>query len=260
MVKARARSTKRSRVTARLVNRVPHVRLALARLLICAATSQLPRTERDWDEVESLLDDAAKSSPESVEPLLLRAEMAMAQDKSAAARDELEKGRRGFPRASPSGAAQANLLLIEKQFDEASRLLDQARKELGDSVELRLERARLAVAERGTPGRCQLERTERKPRVVFEGGSTQASDRTGQGASRGCRIPEGPAGYGLDWPNKSPMISNIRLKLLDLAFQSGEQEPDRVDHQANRADRRKRGVVGRSVPGAISGLAGRAGP
>ncbi len=84
--------------------------------------------------------------PESVEPLLLRADLAMAQDQACDARDELEKAQSRFPKSVAIWCARANLLVIEKQFDEASRVLDQASKELGDRVELRLQRARLAVA------------------------------------------------------------------------------------------------------------------
>ena len=46
--------------------------------------------------------------------------------------------------------AAADLLATQKQFDAAFRLLDQAQKQLGgDRVELRLERAKLSVAEGG---------------------------------------------------------------------------------------------------------------
>ena len=81
-----------------LEKRVPQVRLPLARLLF-ARNRQLPLSERRWSEVESLVDAALKSSPQSVEPLLFRAELAEAQGKHTEVRDLLEKGRSSFPKS-----------------------------------------------------------------------------------------------------------------------------------------------------------------
>ena len=85
-----------------LVKRLPLTGVALAQLLI-GHTKQRPALSRDWSEVERLLDDAAKSAPESVEPVLVRAELALAKNQSAAARDELEKARSRFPKSAASG-------------------------------------------------------------------------------------------------------------------------------------------------------------
>ena len=51
-----------------------------------------------------------ETEPESVEPVVLRAELLFAQGDQAAARDELEKAQKcGFPRASRSGLLRPNL-------------------------------------------------------------------------------------------------------------------------------------------------------
>ena len=101
-----------------LVKQVPQVSLPLAQLLI-ARNRQRPASQRDWSEVKSLIDDAEKSSPESVEPLILRAALYEAQDKPAEARDELEKARSRFPKSVAIWCAQANLMGTQKQFNEA---------------------------------------------------------------------------------------------------------------------------------------------
>ena len=92
-------STERSRNTVRSFRAEPRVKLPLAELLI-ARNRQRPVSQRDWSEAKSLLDAAEKSSPQSVEPLILRAELYIAQDQFAEAQDELERRDRGFPRAS----------------------------------------------------------------------------------------------------------------------------------------------------------------
>ena len=64
-----------------LVKRVPQVSVSLAQQLI-ARNRQRPASQRDWSEVKSLIDDAEKALPDSVEPLLLRADSTCAQDQA----------------------------------------------------------------------------------------------------------------------------------------------------------------------------------
>ena len=81
-----------------LVKRAPQVRFPLAQLLI-AWNRQRPASQRDWSEVKSLIDDAEKTSPESVDAAILRAALYEAQDKPAEARSELEKAQSRFPKS-----------------------------------------------------------------------------------------------------------------------------------------------------------------
>jgi cellulose synthase operon protein C len=131
-----------------IVKQVPQVSLPLARLLI--RNRQRPMPQHDSDEVKSLLDTAEKSSPESVDVPVTRADFYMAQDKLAEAQDELERAKSRYPKSLEIWGAQANLLGVQKRFDEAQRLLDRAKSLLGDRVELRLQRARLSAI-RGGP-------------------------------------------------------------------------------------------------------------
>lgn len=86
----------------------------------------------------SLIDAAEKSSPQSAEPAVVRAEFYMAQDKLSMAQDELARAKLRFPKSVAIWTTQAGLLGVQKRFDEAHRLLDQAKNLLGDGVELRL--------------------------------------------------------------------------------------------------------------------------
>ena len=67
-----------------LVERVPDRRLQLAQLLI-EQNQRRPERQRDWNEVTELIEQAAKASPESIKPVILKAELLFAQGSQAAA-------------------------------------------------------------------------------------------------------------------------------------------------------------------------------
>jgi cellulose synthase operon protein C len=146
-----------------LIERVPEARIELAELLI-ARNRQRPAAEREWGEVERLIDDAAKAAPDSVAPVIVRAELVLARDptKVAEARATLQEARNRVPKEksvelwnaearviSELWEAQANPINKQKEVDEALALLDEAKRQLGDRVELRLQRARLLVTKTG---------------------------------------------------------------------------------------------------------------
>ncbi|MGO9469895.1 MAG: tetratricopeptide repeat protein [Isosphaeraceae bacterium] len=146
-----------------LLGRVPEARTSLARLLI-ARNRQQPAAGRDWDEVESQVNEATKVGPESVSLVIVRADLILARDptKVAEARAILREARKRFPKdksvelwtteariISELGEAQTNPIDKQKKVDEALTLLDEAQEQVGDQVELRLQRARLWVTKMG---------------------------------------------------------------------------------------------------------------
>lgn len=144
-----------------LVGRVPEVPLKLVRLLI-ARNRQRPTAEQDWMEVERLLEDAAKAAPESVAPVILRAEVILARDRTKVeeAREIVREARKRFPKSVELWNAEAHILSglwdaqvnsvgKQRKVDEALALLNEAERKLGDSVELRMQRARLWAAKTG---------------------------------------------------------------------------------------------------------------
>ncbi len=131
-----------------LVVQVPQLRIPLVRLLITQNRLR-PKDQRDWREVERLLDEAAKAAPGSVEPVVLRALLAAEQEQNAKAKDALETARSRFPQAVEPWIYEAELLGREKKYDEALSVLDRAMRKLGDKIEFRLARAVLWVRKGG---------------------------------------------------------------------------------------------------------------
>jgi cellulose synthase operon protein C len=146
-----------------LLGRVPDLRTELVKLLI-ARNRQRPVAEREWDEAERLLNDAANAAPQEVAPVIRRAEFVLARDptKVAEARAILREARKRLPQeksvelwnaearfVSELWEAQTDLIGKQKKVDEALALLDEAQRQLGDQVELRLQRARLLAVKMG---------------------------------------------------------------------------------------------------------------
>jgi tetratricopeptide (TPR) repeat protein len=122
-------------------------KLALARLLI-GRNLQLPAPRRDWKEVEGLLDKAAEAAPEAAQVAVARAQMLISQGKASEARALLEKARDGKAGKDPVvWTALAELFLLQGDYPESLKTLDDAQAKLGDGFELRMSRAR-AIATR----------------------------------------------------------------------------------------------------------------
>ena len=131
----------------------------------------------------------------------------MVQNKPVEAQDELEKAKSRFPKNVRIWVAQAKLLGIQKQTNKALSLLDQAQKQLGDRVELRLQRAELLLIKGGPQvntdinGLSQdLEPFSKEDRHELLNALAIRS-RPSAGPSRA------PAACGHDWRNRSPTTS-----------------------------------------------------
>ena len=165
----------------RLADQVPQAWSPLVRLLI-SQNQQRPSGQRDWTEVEKLIQRVKDFSPASSEWVLLRAQLLLAQDKAteaetllAEARSRslrdlelwvmsagalrlqhkyieaatlLAEARSRSPRDLELWAKAAEILRLQRKYIEAATLLDQAQK-IGDSINLRIERALLLVARGG---------------------------------------------------------------------------------------------------------------
>lgn len=117
---------------------------------------RMPRGQRrDWSEVDRLVDEATGASPGSIEPGLLRARLLMeeAADQEperkpaleARAYDAMETVRAKFPKDPRPWMLQAELRVRQGDPDAAQALLDRAREQAGDRIELRLARMQLAT-------------------------------------------------------------------------------------------------------------------
>jgi len=102
-----------------------------------------PKPAANWKRVEDVLAKAEQANPGSVDLIILRAEVLLARGKMEAARQLLSDAARAQKDKVQLWAAQASLALLAsegKDVKEALRLLDEARKYAGDTVELRLVR------------------------------------------------------------------------------------------------------------------------
>ncbi len=122
--------------------------LELARLAIMQ-NLQRDRANRDWREITRLLDHAAKADPENTSVVVLRAEVAAAQERMDDARRLLEDAKQGSPESLEIRLALAALAQRENDWDEAERLLQETREELGDSVAVRLALAQCWLRQHG---------------------------------------------------------------------------------------------------------------
>jgi tetratricopeptide (TPR) repeat protein len=199
------------------------VRLPLAGLLIA---------QRRWEEAERLISEAAAATPDAAEPALLRVQLLQARGEEAKAMGELEAIRKRFPKDVRPWLIRADLLARQGKFGEAQEVLKGAGDQLGDRVDLRLARARLAAAQGGpqvVPALSDLTRDiERFSREDRRGLLKALADalvrqRDLEGATRALsRLVE-----------EEPESLQPRLQLFELALQSGD---------AKQAEGRIRGI------------------
>jgi tetratricopeptide (TPR) repeat protein len=225
----------------KLAPALPAARTRLLELLI-VRNRQLPEGRRDWKEVEELLKQESAASPESAAPLLLRAEMEAARGKPAEAQTLADSARQRFPRDVRCWVASAELLKQRGKFEPASALLDQAEKSLGDSVDLRRERAKIAIARGGADLVKELDRLSR------DTGSFPSQDRQGllkALARELARFDDGLAAAGRIWSEVAALDPNAiepQLHRLDVAYQvatkaevARKANPQQAREQANAA-------------------------
>jgi len=129
-----------ARMYAQLAGLTPAARLRGVRML-AARNLRLPAAQRHWAEAERLLDEAPEALRLGLDWRLSRAELFFAEGQADRAQEYLQAARQEFPQALELAVAQARLAAACKQPQQALAILDQAEKELGDSVDLRLTRA-----------------------------------------------------------------------------------------------------------------------
>ena len=202
----------------KVADQAPEAQLLLARRLI-ARNKRRPEPERDWSEINRLIDNSAKTAPESPEPAILRAECALTQGKPTVAREELEKARKLFPKSVEIRVAQGTVLALQGRVDEALSLLDQAKNQLGDQVDLRLARARLWTMKKGPEAAKALLDLARNIEVfpkkedrhkLLYGLATEL---------QGQQHLEEASRLWSQLAEQEPKDMMLRLNLLDLAFQ-----------------------------------------
>ncbi|MCI0460203.1 MAG: tetratricopeptide repeat protein [Gemmataceae bacterium] len=189
----------------------------LARMLLLQAM-QVERP--DWRQVSAELDAAEKEQPSSHEVVLLRAELLAAQKKLDDAAVVLAAAIRGQPKRIEFWTAAAGLADRQGDRAKALQLLDAAQQQAGDSVELRLGRARVWAGQKGKESIKALRQLE-------EGLKSFTPDQQSSllnGLAEANYKAGSPADAARLWREltKQPRHArNLRLRLLlfDLALQ-----------------------------------------
>lgn len=135
-----------------LADSTPAARPPLAALLI-SRNGRLDQSRRDWKEVEDLIARIARDDPSSSLPVVLTAQVKTVQGLRDEAVKLLDAARAKAPKdrlAVQVWVASADLRAARRDFQGATKLLDEARESLGDSLELRMARLKHAML-RGGP-------------------------------------------------------------------------------------------------------------
>ena len=217
-----------------MADQVPQARSPLVRLLIARNQQQSPG-QRDWTEVTRLIEIAKGFAPNSSEWVLLQVDLLLAQDKTTEAETLLADARSRSPQDVELWVKSAEILRRQRKYSEAGTLLDQAHK-IGDTVNLRLERMQLLVAQGGADLSKAL-------------GALAANSRTFSPDDR-QRLLESLAADIIrlnDLPLAKKLLLEVvdldrnnlepRLRLLDLAFQAKNKDDIETQTQGNQANR-----------------------
>jgi tetratricopeptide (TPR) repeat protein len=121
-----------------------------------ALLRNLGQPRKNWSEVETALEEAAKASPDSAEVVLLTAELRVAQDRATEARALLETARTKKPEELRFLAALADLTDRAGETAKAEHLLKEGEHASKNSAVIRAARARFCGRHADARGRERL--------------------------------------------------------------------------------------------------------
>jgi cellulose synthase operon protein C len=135
---------------------VPGVAITVARLVIVLQMT-LPEARRRWHNAETALEHANRLDPDAPEIVVLRADLLALQKKFDEAQKLLETSRDGRPDQIEFWTGLSGLAIRRTDVDEATRrfnalkILDAAQQKFGDHVDLRIARIRVLSQDKDTP-------------------------------------------------------------------------------------------------------------
>ena len=232
-----------------LVQVVPRLNVPFAQQLT-ARMLQRPAPQRDWSEVKEAIDAAERALPDSFEPCGLRAEFYLCKIGASSPAKSSRRREPGFPRTSRSDAPQANLLTKQKDFEAARKLLDEAQKELGDSVDLRLQRSRISVAKGGPQVADELTSLSENLDSFSKAERRQLLSVIAAEFVR-LQDPERASRVWRDWWNKSPTTSNYGS--ICSTWRSRQQTKTISTRRSKRSSESKE-MMGRWLPFVASSI------
>ena len=230
------------------------LQIPLARLLLLRNEGQ-PPSKRDWIDFNRVIADASKNGADPSDLTVLKAQSLLLQDKAKEADAILTKAFSEQPKSMGIRLLKSRLMESLGQVDDALKLIEESRQQLGDHVDLRLERARLLGIQKGPQLETELNKLEQKMEQYSKEDRLNLLD----GLAKEHIRQKDYKGTGRLWSEMAqlaPRNLDLRFKLADLALQTGEQERDRETNPADRSDGGQRWTNRHRMPGPLFALAG----
>src|SRR5271157_1657947 len=204
-----------------IVERNPELRLDLVRFLI-QKTSRQPRDQRNWQEVEHALVQAEKALPREVEGLiLLRVDLLVAQDRLADALSLLSSARAKDPRSLRYRLGLVRLTQRKGDGAAALRILEQAEKDLGPSLDLQLARLDYWGFEGGDAAKAAVAKLAETRQQIPDADRAAFLDRLAA-VEIGLGEPALARQYWRELAGPRPASVAVLAALLELALQAGD--------------------------------------
>jgi tetratricopeptide (TPR) repeat protein len=196
----------------------------IARLLILRNLQQ--KTDaRGWQEVEDVLDQAAKALPEAVDVPLLRARARLAQNDTDGAIKVLQAARDRNDKQVEVWAALAELAERRGDTKEAEHLLRQAERQAGDTVEMRLAWMRYWAGSRDPKAADELKQRGEKLEKFGSDDQSRLLQGLAEAHYRAGNAKEAQ-GYWNRLAHQPRYANDVRLRLLlfELALQDSDND------------------------------------
>jgi tetratricopeptide (TPR) repeat protein len=196
----------------------PGVPREVARLSIIR-NLRLPAEKRNWDNVALLIDSLAKKSKDSVEVLLLRADLLTAQKNMDRARELLQRACRQHPQQVRVWAALSEIYRRTGQVEDALQILKTTEEKLGRRLELDVSAVLCLVRQGGETARNSLKKIASHLSEYSQGQQTILL-RALAGASQQLGEPGESERLWTELARRHPENLGFRFRLLNLAIQA----------------------------------------
>jgi tetratricopeptide (TPR) repeat protein len=239
----------------RLAAREPAQGVHLARLLL-GRQLRLPEKDRDWKELEKVLDGVPPEQRRDTEMVLLRAEMLLARGQADEAHKLAETARERAPKEAEPWLFLAELARRKGGAKEYLAVLDQAEQRAGRRVEWALARVRQWTLAGDDAARKQLRELARDLGRWPEGERERLSASLGLAlAHLGDQVSAKK--LWRDTARQRPGDLTSRLLLLEGATSADEAR--RLAGEIDQLEGRGRGPLGAYAHAVAAWLAGRSG-
>lgn len=207
---------------------LPGVKQAVTQILIRKQLA-LPSGQRTWDRVSRALESVGAGDPDAPEALLPRADVLVQQQKFAEAEALLVKARDSRPDEIAYWIGLVKLALRRSDLSEpvqiarADELLAQARKQLGDRIELRLVEVETALYWGGAKAGQRLATIEARMGDLKDDDLRRMTRRVAQGYLA-IGAPELGLARWQPAARDTPENLDDQLLLAELALRAGNQQ------------------------------------